>query len=178
MIAMEQLLKRFEYEEITISMITGECGIARQGFYKFYSDKDDLCLNMVLYFAKRKDLITEPCLWQDFVRHELEAICAHRNFYNIAACAGNYDLIKKILIHSVYDVYTRIIEVQSGQAIDSDTAFLLQSYCWGGFEMLNNLFLSRKPIEIEHMISLYTDSMPLKISHYLLNGVFPVEALN
>ncbi len=44
--AMEALLKDYSYEQITIAMITNKVPIARQGFYKFYKNKEDLCRAM------------------------------------------------------------------------------------------------------------------------------------
>ncbi len=54
---MLELLNDYSYDQITITMSTEKVPIARQGFYKFYEGKKDLCFQMynypVLWYGRR-----------------------------------------------------------------------------------------------------------------------------
>ena len=174
---MEHLLENDSYKDITISMITKECGIARQGFYKFYRDKEDLIRKMFVYFVNRAVFIDHEFTLREFIHNDLREIGSHSAFfYRMSLESYNGELFH-IMNENVYGVYTKMLEYRLGFKPDPDMDCLLQAYCTGGIIQTLRFLSSGKGIDADHCTDLFIDMMPEKIRLILDEGKYPCELL-
>lgn len=169
MLAMEQLMKSYSYEDITISQITDLCNVSRPVFYKYFIDKYDLCLQMIDYFCNKEMINQDAFTWYNFVRHHLSKLKDHSHFFITLTLTDNGVLFFKVFYELIYQIYYDMICSVLNQKPDARTDFLLKSYCSGGFWMLKDVIAKDKTFSIEPLVKLYEESMPVTI-HDLLIG--------
>ena len=177
MLSMERLLQEYSYTEITVSMITKETGIARQGFYKFFHDKEDLIRKMFIFFVHRASYLDHEFTLREFIHNDLYEINSHSTFfYKMSLESYNSELFH-IMSQNVYEIYTKMLEYRLGHKPDQDMDCLLQAYCTGGIIQTLRVLSSGKEIDVEHYTTLFIDMMPEKIRIILDEGSYPYQIL-
>ena len=175
--SMEELLTCYSYDEITIKMITEQVPIARQGFYHFYENKEDLCRKMYLYFTNSGELISGPFTLRDFIRRDLSKMNRHMNFFKKLANQHYGEDLFDILFQNVFKLYLRMLNYRLQNKISQDLENMLKLYCYGGLYYLINYLKSGQPINVEEQTTLYIDTMPQRIRDLLTVGSYPAEIL-
>ena len=175
--SMEELLTRYSYDEITINMITEQVPIARQGFYHFYENKEDLCRKIYLYFTDSGDVISDRFTLRDFISHDLSKMNRHMNFFRKLASRHYGEDLFEILFQNVYNLYSRMLKYHLQNKIDKNLENMLKLYCYGGLIFLINYLKTGQPINVEEQTTLYIDTMPQRIRDLLTDGSYPAEIL-
>ena len=118
----KKTMSKKPFEKITISDITGKCGLNRQTFYYHFQDKYDL-LNWILY----TDIIvpfTEGLSidnWSDKLLNMLNTLKDNHKFYVNALNTTHGDEFRRYFLDAVTDVICKIIDkLTEGQSIDAD----------------------------------------------------------
>lgn len=181
MLAMEALLDTCSYEQITITMITEKVPIARQGFYKFFRNKEDLCRQMFLFFADRATFdngLSGTFTFRDFVIHDLSEINLHIVFFRKLARQIYHDDLFSILHDNIYHLYMRMLRYKLQREVSDDMSFILDGYCIGGLRLLIELLKKGNPLDVHHLTDLYIEMIPQTIKVILTDGEYPLEILN
>ncbi len=167
--AMEFLLEEHPYEKITISMLSAQCGVSRQVFYKYYKDKEDMCDKMARRFTYEGVPEDATVTWNSLILHFLKINTNHRQFYIRMARTGKRQLLYHSMVDMVLLLYRSMIESRQGYAMTHQQEFLLHSYCGGGIQMLVQWMYDYMPIPPEELCRLFEQAMPPQI-HDLLVG--------
>ena len=177
MAAMERLLESNSYEEITISMISKEAGIARQGFYKFYANKEDLIYQMFVYFADRGAMMDHEFTLREFITHDLSEVSRHTTFFKKMSLDSYDSKFFLIFYDNIYKIYHKMICYHLGQQMEERLRFILQAYCMGGSIQVLNLYKKGEPIDADYYTDVFIDMMPEEVRVILESGTYPPELL-
>ena len=175
--AMEELLNEYSYEQISVAMITQRVPIARQGFYKFYKNKEDLSRQMFLYYTDRAAIMEHDFTLEEFILHDLTEIDRHFVLFHKLALQSYRNDLFEILHENIFQIYTRMIRYHLKTNLSDDLVFLLDSYCNGGLLGLISLLRAGNSLDPPHLTRLYIDLMPQPVKELLAEGVYPADII-
>ena len=177
MSAMEKLLETCSYEDITVSMITREAGIARQGFYKFFKNKEDLIYQMFVYFADRAAMMDCSFTLREFIAHDLSEVSAHVTFFKKMSSDSYEGKFFLVFYNNIFRIYSNMISYRLGHEMNERMMFILQAYCMGGAIQVMNLYGKGEEIDVNYYTEVFIDMMSNEIRDVLDSGSYPPDLL-
>lgn len=173
--AMEKLLETKPYQEITVSMITEQCEVTRQVFYKYFTDKEDLCYQMNVHFFDSAIRLDNSFTWEEMATHILTGYLSHKRFYIETSLVEDRDMLFRITLKQTLHVYHKMIEYRQGAPLDSKLEMILQAYCVGGINLNLDWIYRQMDLPVEEVVELFYRLMPPEIKELLTGFRFPKE---
>ncbi|MCR5763328.1 MAG: TetR/AcrR family transcriptional regulator [Treponema sp.] len=169
--AVKFLVKQSSLEQLTVTKIVAEAGVARQTFYRYFRDKYDLVNWCFDQLAKNCfDQMGISCSLRDSLILKFNFIRNEKAFFAEAFKSKDYNSIEQHDYQFILQFYTNLIERHVRTPLDDDLLFLLRMYCHGSISMTVEWALSGMKESSEYLADNLIDALPLKLSR-LLNSV-------
>lgn len=169
------LMEHHRYDDITISMITDRCHISRQAFYKYYMDKDDLCLRTSLYLSAHSFQMEEQFFWKDLILHMLQETKKYASYYRRVSLIDSRRMLFNQFYYYILYIYRNMICYRTKVFPENDLEMILQIYCRGGVQMYTEWVFAGMKESPEKVCELFDRSMPPEIHRLLIGEAFPKE---
>ena len=175
MASLLKLVDRYEYDDITVSMISRECGISRQAFYKIFSSKQDLSVQMIITLFRDCLKGQESFDWEQLVRAYVQQMDRFMEFFHSMVSESNYLISASAIFSHLNDLTEAMIKHRTGRAPDEDLASVMQCYNLGiTYSYMVVLGRGLHP-DVPLVIRRLRMSMPDALAKHLLGFDFPAS---
>lgn len=157
---MEGLMKDHEYSEITVGMITAELGITRQGFYKYYRNKDDLCAKMFAHFGLSGLMMDEDFTIRELGMHYLSSVKEHNIFYSrvVESVSGEALLLSGFAVATKY--FSELAAYLLERPVNWEEEHIIKMYFFGVVGLVMDMMMQCKDMVEEEGFDLLWRAMP------------------
>lgn len=131
MAAFNLLMDRYEYDEVTVAMIAGMCGLSRQAFYKYFDSKQVLCSRMTACFFRDSLEGAEDFTWEELMRRHVRQIGDYMDVFHAIAELPLFRTAELSYNKALTDVCFGMARHRTGLRPDTDTAEVIRFYCAG-----------------------------------------------
>ena len=170
-----KLMERKAFEKITISDITGECGLNRQTFYYHFRDKYEL-LNWIFYNEAIAPFIDGLSFdnWSKKLCVMLELIYNNSRFYSNALKTSYSEEFREYMHRESTNVFCSVIDNVSGNYVieDDDKRFIAEFFSYGMtgtiVSWVSKGMRDTPQKVVSHIENLVNDCQRLAIARYML----------
>ncbi len=153
--AMRRLLAREAIEQIRVTEICREAGIARPTFYYHFEDKYDLMAWMICQTALDTDILSV-----ESAAYALENMRQDFVFFKRAYEDRSQSPMWSHMLEYFVRRYTAIFQESRGEAPDARTAYAIRLYCYGTLGMTREWLLQDDGTPAEEAVRMMFDAMP------------------
>ena len=131
MAAFNLLMERYEYDDVSVSMITGVCGLSRQSFYKYFESKQVLCSRMTASFFRDCLGGAEDFTWEELIRRYIGQIGDYMDLFHVFETLPLFRSAEESLNRAVCGVCFAMHRHRNGSAPGRETAEVIRFYASG-----------------------------------------------
>ena len=174
---LEALLEHQPLRSISVSDIAQQCGLTRQGFYRYFHTRDDL-----IRWMYRRDFAAafageEAVEWDAMVLKMLETLRRKRGLYRRMVRQADDATLYHIMLDYTDVLYSRIIRWRTGRPLDEEMKFLLRMYGSGGIEMATEWVRGGMARPAGELKDLFLAGMPPKLAGVLTGFAVPIACV-
>lgn len=168
MMSLRELMTEEPFDNITVRDICDNCRISKATFYRYYLDKYDLLAHVYQsYVSPLIDNIEniDDYSWKNMLEDALAIVEENRTFFrNGFKNARGQNSFSEASADFDIECAIRIINrVDQNFCRDERNLFVLRSYIMGYRIILDRLFVSEEPLDIDLLVGYIYDCMPEKV---------------
>lgn len=175
MAAFSLLLRDYEYDDITVSMITDYCGVSRQAFYKMFDNKQDLCAQMIVTLYRDSIKGNRTFTWSQLMDAYVGELNSYMDFFHTLSTEKFEKMAHDAIFSHLQKLCCAMAQYRTEKSLDEDLINVISCYCAGiAFSFMSIIKRGVTP-EREKVVQQLVLAMPQMLRNILLGYSFPIE---
>lgn len=174
--SLTELLQQETLDKLTVSRITTHCGMTRQIFYRYFTDKYDL----VLWIYKREynqqlSKQNKTILYEEQFLNLLLLLRKKLDFYNKVLSSKDINSLTNFMIDQMIHDMCSIVNYATGCKADEQLLFLIRLYANTVVRELSAHLSYDTVLSAEMICSWIAEAMPVRLKDILAAALVPCD---
>ncbi len=156
MAAFNLLMDRYEYDDVTVAMVCGMCGLSRQSFYKYFESKQVLCSRMIGVFFRDCLKDGESFTWEELMERYVRQVDEYVDLFHMVESLPLFRPAEESLQKAIGDVCLSMYRHRTGRGPDPETSGVISFYAsgvaWTFIEAVRRGMRLNRPLTLRRLL--------------------------